>query len=182
MLTTELITRDSRWLPEIKQLFKTAFPFYEQIPMPFLLWRLKRPNVELLGFTDDGQLVGASYTISRRQQTYVLYLAVTEKVRSRGYGSQILAAIKARYVNQQIMLSIEPVTPDAPNLEQRQKRRQFYYKNGFRSTHIMLTEMGDDYELLTCSGSVKQSDYLALIKRFNGIVFHAISRTKTRSI
>lgn len=51
MLTTELITRDSQLLPEIKQLFKTAFPFYEQIPMPFLMWRLRRPNVELLGFT-----------------------------------------------------------------------------------------------------------------------------------
>lgn len=182
MLTTELITRDSQLLPEIKHLFKTAFPFYEQIPMPFLMWRLRRPNVELLGFTDDGQLVGASYTISRRQQTYVLYLAVTEKVRSRGYGSQILAAIKDRYVNQQIMLNIEPVTPDAPNLEQRQKRRQFYYKNGFRSTHLMLTEMGDDYELLTNSGSVAEKDYIALMEQFSGLIISGLFRTKIRSI
>lgn len=182
MLTTELVSRNSQVLPEIKQLFKTAFPFYEQIPMPFLMWRLRRPNVELLAFTDAGQLVGASYTISRRQQTYVLYLAVSEKVRSQGYGSQILAAIKRRYVNQQIMLNIEPVTPDAPNVVQRQKRRQFYYKNGFRSTNLMLTEMGDDYELLTCSGSVRADDYLALMKQFNGGIVDMLFRTKAREV
>lgn len=85
-------------------------------------------------------------------------------------------------MNQQIMLNIEPVTPDAPNLEQRQKRRQFYYKNGFRSTHLMLTEMGDDYELLTNSGSVAEKDYIALMERFSGLIISGLFRTKIRSI
>lgn len=72
--------------------------------------------------------------MTHQELTFVLYLAVDQAVRSGGYGREILQNISQTYPEQTIVLDIEALDSSAENAEQRQKRREFYVRNGFHST------------------------------------------------
>ena len=61
---------------------------------------------------------------------YLAYLAVESELRGNGYGSKILHMLEEKYPDQQIVLDIEPLDPDAENYHQRVSRLRFYQKNG----------------------------------------------------
>lgn len=50
---------------------------------------------------------------------YLAYLAVEPELRGNGYGSRILHMLEEKYPDQQIVLDIEPLDPDAENYHQR---------------------------------------------------------------
>lgn len=58
--------------------------------------------------------------------THILFLAVEEKLRDHGYGSQILAEIGKAYAGNRVILDVEMVDPEADNNEQREQRIAFY--------------------------------------------------------
>ncbi|WP_283679753.1 GNAT family N-acetyltransferase [Lentilactobacillus sp. Marseille-Q4993] len=134
------IDRHSADFSATKQLYLTAFPKEERIPMWFLLLRSKQDQAEFLGVYDDDIWIGLTYCVTKNDITYVFFLAIDENQQSRGYGSQTLTAIKQRYSTNRIGLMLEEVKKDAPNYEQRLKRKQFYLKNGFEETDFVITE------------------------------------------
>lgn len=103
------INRRSADFPKVKQLFSQAFPKDEQVPMWYLLFKARRQNVDFFGLYDNQRWVGLTYTITHQKVTYVFFLAIDPNNRSQGYGSQALAAVKARYPGNKIGLVIEEV-------------------------------------------------------------------------
>lgn len=59
----------------------------------------------------------------------ILYLAVNDKIRSKGYGSRILQEIKGRAHSRSIVLNVEKPSVNAENNAQRISRIAFYEKN-----------------------------------------------------
>ena len=87
----------SRKLYEYKDacyLMRTAFPPNEQIPMWLLRVLAFRKNVNFRAFYDDDQFCGVLYTAEDNKYIFVLYLAVDDRIRSKGYGTKILDWLK----------------------------------------------------------------------------------------
>lgn len=145
-----------------QRLCKTAFPPEEQVPFPLLLLKSLRKDNHFTAYYDGDTFAGISYCIELPEVVYVLYLAVNDQVRSRGYGSAILAALKQRYAHKTLMLEIETLSqPEADNFEQRQARLSFYKRNGFEDAHLRENDGSMVYDILKCGRAITIQDMQA---------------------
>lgn len=87
---------------------------------------------------------------------YLYYLAVNDHVRSRGYGSRIIAQLRKLYGQGTIVLDCEQPDPRADNHQQRLKRMAFYAKNGFYQTHHFHHDRGVKFHILATQRSINR--------------------------
>ena len=161
------VTRDAPWFPQVKALYESAFPANERIPIKHLLDdKIKR---EFWAFFDkeDGEnaaaprFCGFSNSITHGSITNIVYFAVVPELRSRGYGSQILQAIRKQHPDTRIVVDIE-VEEDSKNaeeLERRNRRLEFYTRNGFDSSPVDYVWQGEHYRLLSAGGIVTEKEF-----------------------
>ena len=76
---------------------------------------------------------------------YIFYLAVSDRARGGGYGSQTLQQLPLLYPGCQIVVDFEAILPDAGNNAQRIRRTRFYRRNGFQLTTMRLHYMEDEF-------------------------------------
>ena len=161
------VTRDAPWFPQVKALYESAFPANERIPIKHLLDdKIKR---EFWAFFDkeDGEsgaapkFCGFSNSITHGSITNIIYFAVVPELRSRGYGSKILQAIREQHPDTRIVVDIEVEedSKDAEKLERRNRRRDFYQRNGFGSSPVDYVWQGEHYRLLTAGGTVTEKEF-----------------------
>lgn len=106
-------------------------------------------------------LCGFSNSITHGSITNIVYFAVKPELRSRGYGSQILQAIRRQHPDTRIVVDIE-VEEDSKNaeeLERRNRRREFYQRNGFDSSPVDYIWQGEHYRLLSAGGPVTEKEF-----------------------
>ena len=161
------VTKKSPWLPQVKALYKSAFPANERIPIKHLLDdKIKR---EFWAFfdKDDGEnaaapkFCGFSNSITHGSITNIIYFAVMPELRCRGYGSQILQVIREQHPDTRIVVDIE-VEEDSKNveeLERRNRRRDFYQRNGFNASPFDYIWQGEHYRLLSAGGTVNEKEF-----------------------
>lgn len=143
-------------------LCKTAFPPEEQMPFFLLVLKSCRSDNHFTAYYDDDTFAGISYCIELADTVYVLYLAVNDQIRSRGYGSAILSTIKERYAGKTLMLEIETLSQsDAENMAQRQARFSFYERNGFKPTNLREEDNAVIYDILKCGRDISVEDMQA---------------------
>ncbi len=106
-----------------------------------------RKNVNFLAFYNDEQFCGIMYTAEDDKYTFLLYLAVNDEIRSKGYGTKMLDWLKQN-TNKIIVLDVEAINPSADNALQREKRISFYSRNGFFDTGYRFTDKGETYFVL----------------------------------
>ena len=153
------VTKKSPWLPQVKALYESAFPANERIPIKHLLDdKIKR---EFWTFFDGDLFCGFSNSITHGSITNIVYFAVVPELRSRGYGSQILQAIRRQHPDTRIVVDIEVEedSKDAEELERRNRRREFYTRNGFDSSPVDYIWQGEHYRLLTAGGTVTEKEF-----------------------
>ena len=161
------VTRDAPWFPQVKALYESAFPANERIPIKHLLDdKIKR---EFWAFFDkeDGEnaaapkFCGFSNSITHGSITNIVYFAVVPELRCRGYGSKILQAIREQHPDTRIVVDIEVEedSKDAEELERRNRRRNFYQRNGFDSSPVDYVWQGEHYRLLTAGGTVTDKEF-----------------------
>ncbi len=149
---------------EAKKILENSFPKNELLP-PLLLYIIsKRKNIEYKGYYDNETFIGISYIIKSKKEVYILYLAVNNKIQSKGYGTKILTQIKENNQDKELILDIEPLDKTANNYTQRQKRYKFYQKNGFYNTQNYLIE-DINYLILSTNKNFKKETLQKLIKK-----------------
>lgn len=153
---------------EVQRLMKTAFPQNEQLPIWLLNLLAKRKMVEFHAFFDEDDFCGILYTAENNNLVFILYLAVNDKIRSKGYGSQILQYVKRHSKGKTIVLNVEALNSSAANSEQRKKRIEFYRKNGILDTGYTFIDKGEIYSVLAsdCTRFHVQ-EYKCLLKKFS---------------
>ena len=153
------VTRDASWFPQVKALYESAFPANERIPIKHLLDnKIKR---EFWAFFDGDLFCGFSNSITHGSITNIVYFAVVPELHSRGYGSKILQAIREKHPDARIVVDIEVEedSKDAEELERRNRRRDFYLRNGFDSSPVDYVWQGEHYRLLSAGGTVTEKEF-----------------------
>ena len=163
MLQLFEVTKDSPWFPQVKTLYESAFPANERIPIKQLMDnKIQR---DFFAFVDDingtPTFCGFSNSISHGDITNIVYFAVVPELRCRGYGSQILQAIREKHPDSRIVVDIEVEedSKDAEELERRNRRRDFYLRNGFEAAEFNYNWQGEHYRLLTAGGNVTEQEF-----------------------
>lgn len=150
---------------QMKRLYKRSFPQKERLPFCVLKRSICSPLVIWYAYYDRGCFVGFAYLVADSSLAYLFYLAVDETVRSKGYGSAILADIASKF-SQPIVLDMEECDAHAKNFKQRLRRKTFYERNGFVSAGFKAAYNGVRYESWIRGTNFEKDKLLALFKRY----------------
>lgn len=151
------VTKESEKFQEIERLYWAAFPREERVPMDTLL-EADGPY-DFIACYDGAILCGFYSALTFGDITHILFLAVEEKLRDHGYGSQILAEIGKAYAGNRVILDVEMVDPEADNNEQREQRIAFYLRNGYHHSGISYGWRGVMYEILILDGTISEEEF-----------------------
>lgn len=151
------VTKESEKFQEIERLYRAAFPREERVPMDTLL-EADGPY-DFIACYDGAILCGFYSALTFGDITHILFLAVEEKLRDHGYGSQILAEIGRAYAGNRVILDVEMVDPEADNNEQREQRIAFYLRNGYHHSGISYGWRGVMYEILILDGTISEEEF-----------------------
>ncbi len=147
-LTAKTVTRHLPAYQELYRLYLRAFPKAERVPWSWLMIKARSPRARFTAYFDGEALVGFTYLITGAKVNYLMYLAVNDQVRSKGYGSQILACLTATYPKRELVLEIEHPDKNAENAPQRMARLRFYLRNHFHQTSHLFEDGPTTYQLL----------------------------------
>jgi len=148
-----------------KALQKRAFPPEEQYPFWVLKLLACRKGINYLAHYENGLFCGISYTSGTDSMMYVLYLAVNDEIRSKGYGTKILNQLKEMSIGKEVTLNVEPLDEKADNYSQRVRRMEFYIRNGFRDTGYRLVDLTGEYSVLSTANDFSIEEYMKAITR-----------------
>ena len=144
----------------IRDLYETAFPPEEQIPYHDLLYLMDMMHLDFTAYYEGEKLVGFTIVYPRKSFNWFWYFAVSDKLRGKGYGQQILSMLMNRYKDSTNILDMESPEQVCENFEQRQRRHAFYLRNGFRDTGIGKSFDGVDMTILiNGTGTFTMQDY-----------------------
>ena len=157
---------------EIKELYEESFPRTERFPFNYIIRKSNKKDIQFDVVYDENKMIGMSYIILEGNIAFILYFAVNNKHRGKGYGTEILKQVKEKYKNHTILLEIEEIKEDSSNYEQRIRRKAFYEKNGFFGTNKLIKEGPHIFEIMTTNenNSFDEKIFRRIYKKmFNGI-------------
>ena len=79
---------------DIRKIYLASFPKYEQLPFWVLRFLTVRKGIDTVGYYDGDELCGFTYTVTAGKILFVLFFAVKEELRGKGYGSAIHGCLK----------------------------------------------------------------------------------------
>lgn len=129
---------------KIKKVYINSFFKDERFPFWILKRCAKEENVQLNEILDGDKFIGMEYIINCENYVYLMYLAVDKNIREKGYGTKILNDLVKKHNN--VILSIE--RPDKNSSTEKNRRKEFYLRNGFYEMNKFIEDNGIHYEIL----------------------------------
>ena len=163
-LNTEHITVNNRFWDEVNALAKEAFPPEEYLAPSKLVKMANADNFDFLALTDNDSFVGFMVVQTYQNLAYLFFLAINSTCRSKGYGSRAIETLKAEYPDKKQVVDFEMLDNTANNYRQREKRREFYLRNGYKETGLYLTYYGVDYEVFCMDEDFEPEVLKAMMK------------------
>ena len=163
-----------KYKKQVRQLFISAFPREERPPMWMLIRRCRQGKAQVCAVLDGDRFVGLIYVIGNDRVKTLMFLAIAEDARDGGYGSEILRCVHQKYKNTKMFLNIEPLDKDAPNYDQRCRRKAFYNRNGMDLLDYQVREAGVTYEMLTYGEYVTKQEYEEVMTEMYGSLLYKI--------
>lgn len=96
---------------------------------------VEKMPLDFTAYYDGEDFIGFTIVYPRKSVNWFWYFAVCEELRGKGYGQKILTQIIEHYKGQSFVLDMESPTQVCENIDQRQRRHQFYLRNGFSFCH-----------------------------------------------
>lgn len=159
----------------VKHIYKDAFPAKERMPFPMMVAMSKLWNTSFLAFYEGDTLCGFIYLAKNRKMVFVMFFAVDQKLRSKGYGSVILKEIGKRYSDKKIIISIEPCDEGVTDIDIRRRRKDFYMRNGYVETGYRMKLSGVEQEIIIANGSFSKNEFRRFFAVYsNGTVWPRI--------
>lgn len=139
--------RAIQWF-RIRRLYLRAFPADERKPFSVIRSLQEKQKTDVWYFEKGKAFAGFATTVNGEDTVLLDYLAVTEKKRGKGLGKEMMALLREQYAQKSVFLEIERVCDDAPNAEERMRRKQFYLSCGMRDMNVHANVFGVEMELL----------------------------------
>lgn len=158
MIRTENVSKKMKDFARVKKLYETSFPPEERMPLKYILYG-GFSSLDFAAFYDNEIFCGFFMLMTQGDITHILYLAVEEAFRNRGYGAEALKIVREMKPSNRLVVDIE--TPDAAsdNYEQRIRRKAFYLRNGYRESDIAYWWNGVAYEILVRGADVTEEEF-----------------------
>lgn len=157
-LTSKTISPISSFYPAVKALYKTAFPEAERLPLTWMENLAQTGQADFQAYFDGPTFCGFSYSLKSESCYYLLFLAVAEEQRSKGYGSAILDKVAQEAGQRVRVLVIEPLDQMAINYGQRLRRLAFYQSNGYHLTPHYYYENQEAYQVMASQANFLPAD------------------------
>lgn len=133
---------------QVYKLYQKAFPASEKKPFSIILKKYKEGKTHIWRFTRNGKFAGLIITINGDEHILLDYLAVEERRRGTGIGTEILSLMRSHYAGKGVFLEIESVYEDCDNKAERLRRKHFYEKCGMESMEVFVWLFGVKMELM----------------------------------
>lgn len=134
------------WL-RIRLLYRQAFPRYERKPFAVIRRMHREGRTDVWLAEQNGHFAGLAATINGKDDVLLDYFAVSPKLRGQGVGSVFLQSLLGQYADRGLFVEIEAADRDDPTGE-KQRRKQFYLRNGLEDMHVTVILFGVRMELL----------------------------------
>ncbi|PWL40968.1 MAG: hypothetical protein DBY45_10815 [Clostridiales bacterium] len=165
---------------KIKAIYHASFSREDRMPFWMMMAMSHLWNTEFLAFYDGDTLCGFVYLATVRKLSFIMFLAVEETLRSKGYGGAILQKVQAMHPDSKVIVSIEPCGEIAKDLAQRIRRKNFYLRNGYAETGYYIKLGGKTQELLVRNGTFSKREFsLFFLLYSNFTMFPKISKSSS---
>ena len=152
-----------KYYNQVKKIYYESFPKEERyLSFRALVINCIKNKAQMYCLKDENAIQGFIYNIVYENMVFVLYLAVSSKKRSSGYGSQLMKWCLEHYNSKTIYLNIDEVDEKFEDYEIRLKRKSFYLKNGFKMTNYMSIEEECNFNILSNTGTIDLEEYKKL--------------------
>ena len=159
------VTESYKYISKVKYLFEHAFPEAERPPFSVLF---KMDKNQLFGIENNGEFIGLLSLVEHNDLLYIFFLAIKQKYRHQGYGSQILQDVLSKYSNKRIFLLAEDPNVPNDNQEERDSRIRFYQHNGLEAKNVQIIEYEIPYIVLSNGRDVTKDDFLDVMSYLLG--------------
>lgn len=149
---------------EVYRLYQKAFPRSEKKPFSMIRSMYKKGASDVWRFDRNGKFAGIIITINGEKNILLDYLAVDEKQRGTGIGSEILTLMRQHYAGKGVFLEIESVYEECDNKPDRIRRKHFYEKAGMKSMEVFVWLFGVKMELMGFDCSLTFEEYHAFYR------------------
>ena len=146
------------WL-QIYKLYRTAFPKEERKPFKVIRKQYRQGVFEVWMIRKESAFSALAITAKHEDLVLIDYLAVVPEKQDQGIGSATLALMRKHYAGKRIFLEIESVYEDTPELALRQRRKQFYLRNGMTPMNVMIKLFGVNMELMGFDCRIDYTQY-----------------------
>lgn len=150
-----------QWI-KIYILYHKSFPANEKKPFSRILSTYAKGSADVWYLSYKGHFVGLAITINSADTILLDYYAISPRMREYGLGSRFLRSMQKHYAPKGLLLEIESCTPDAPNIKERSRRKEFYLRNRMVPLNINIVLFGVEMELLGYNCQVDFSKYRAI--------------------
>lgn len=123
------------------------FPLNERRPLENIIHLYQSHLYECYGLYKDQNLIAYAFFLGNKKELICDYFAVIKQYRQSGYGSYFLQQCLMIYKNTQLYFEVE--RPDKDHQTIKEKRIQFYIKNGLIQNDIHLTLYHVHYLILS---------------------------------
>lgn len=161
-----ILTPDCKDREYFEQVNDEAFPLSERMSMDEIFSFALDTNTDVIGIYDTCTPVGFAVLLKNQECAYVYYLAIDNRIRSKGYGTAALKKIFEAYPQLQIILDFEEIDANADNNAQRIRRKNFYLRNGFHETGNYTLLREGRFEVVCSAGELHKDalkDLLSVI-------------------
>lgn len=156
MLGCEKMASGHRDIGRVEALNERAFPENER--------RSLRPIMEdvsgaarCMAFYDGDEFIGFACVLCWQDIDHLIYFAVEEDRRGRGFGAMILEGLYTE--GRRLIADLEDDTPGADDIDMRRRRMGFYRRCGFEKTQVRYNWRGEDYVILSRGGDITGKEF-----------------------
>lgn len=144
---------------DIYRLYNKAFPRSERKPFRMIVKMHQKGASDIWYFRREGKFAGMIITINGDKHILLDYLAVAEKSRGTGIGTEILQLMRRHYAGKGVFLEIESVYERSKNQAERLSRKHFYEKSGMKSMEVFVWLFGVKMELMGFDCQLTYEEY-----------------------
>lgn len=172
-MTLRKMRIDSPDKPILERINNNSFEA-EQLTSIDDLFLSDKGDLDVLGIYHGSKLVG--FFSVRRYKTiaYLGYFAIAEEHRCKGFGSRALDLLKGYYKDKQIVIEIESLHENCDNMENRIRRRNFYFKNGMVSTDWYIYYDDAELEIICSDKKFRKDEFEEITKQIHLLYYDFI--------